>query len=75
MLPVLCSPTEECFEMEQGFHCEPMIVFQLGTMEMQESVCEGFCQIHAVVWAVSGWMLHQCACKGIIHACKRVLCC
>lgn len=27
-LPILCSPRGEHFEMGQGFHCEPMIVFQ-----------------------------------------------
>lgn len=48
LLPALCSPTGgEYFEMGQGFHCEPVIVFQSGAVEVQGSVCEGSCQVQA----------------------------
>lgn len=76
LLPVLCSPTGEYFEMGQGFHCEPMITFQTvwGSGGARKCMWGLLPSSGSVVWVGCRWMVHQRACSSIIHTCKRALC-
>lgn len=77
LLPVLCSPTGEYFEMGQGFHCEPTMLFQTvwGSRGARKCMWGFLPSSGSVVWAGSCWMLHQQAWSSIIHTCKGALCC
>lgn len=68
LLPVLCSPTGgEYFEMGQGFHCEPVIVFQTvwGSGGARKCVWGFLPSSGTVVWAGSLWIQNQCACTAV----------
>lgn len=78
LLPVLCSPRGgENFEMGQGFHCEPVIVFQTVWGSGGARKCVRFLPSSGtVVWAGSRWIQNRCACSSsTIHTCKRAPCC